>query len=155
VIRKKALFFVAALFVVGMMASAAPTFGDMAVVIAKKYFKGAVAADASLEECVAFLNDHGVSFSLFDLVDRDARVLKEDFARVVGQSKLLLLGEATFEGGSVVRPNEASSWVDYCLLNDVDLTQLWNSFSRRVDKSSVPEVEEFYNTLLGVSPTEL
>lgn len=130
--------------VFSVSAFAAPTFGDMAVLVAKGYFNNAVAPDASLEECVAFLNRYGVHFSMFDLLDPDVLVAKEDFARVIGQSHLLLLGEAETENGLIKRPNGIDSWVDYCLLNDVDLTEFWNGFLRKTEKKSVPEVQKFF-----------
>ncbi len=52
--------------------AAQPTFADLSVLLAKGYFKNHVPAAASLEECAAFLNDHGVCFSLFDLMDSAA-----------------------------------------------------------------------------------
>jgi hypothetical protein len=128
-----------------LSAVAAPTFGDMAVLVARNYFKNAVDDDASLEQCVAFLNRQGVHFSMFDLLDPDAVVVKEDFARVIGQSHLLFLGEAQLEDGAIKKPNETDSWVDYCLLNDVDLDQFWKGFLRRTEKKPVPEVEKFLN----------
>lgn len=130
-------------FSASLAGAAGPTFGDLAVLLAKGYFDGAVSADAPLEECVAFLNEHGVYFSMFDLIDPDARVKKEDFARAVGQSRLVLQGEATLKNGVVQRPNGINTWVDYCLLNDVDLQHLWGRFVRRIENAAVPEVEQF------------
>ena len=128
---------------------AAPTFGDLAVLLAKGYFKESVPADAPLEKCVSFLNEYGVYFSPFDLLDPDARVSKEDFARAVGQSTLLFLGEATLVDGRILKPNNVSTWIDYCVLNDINLSEMWASFARRVEKRSVPEVEEFFRNSGG------
>ena len=133
----------------------APTFGDLAVLLAKGYFKEAVAPDATLEECVAFLNRQGVQFSMFDLMDPGARDSKEDFARAVGQSRLLFLGEAEIKNGAVVRPNGIASWVDYCLLNDVNLSELWNGFVLKTENCSVPEVEAFLKGAPGGVSSEL
>ena len=128
----------------GACVQAAPGFGDLAVLLAKGYFKGPVSSDATLEECVAFLNKQGVCFSLFDLVDPNAEVHKEDFARVIGQSTLLFFGEAEIEQGCIGCPEEVTSWVDYCLLNDVDLLSLWSGFLLRMEKGTLPEVRNFY-----------
>ena len=123
---------------------AAATFSDLAVSLAKGYFKNYVNKDASLEECVAFLNDKGVCFSLFDLMDPDLVVKKEDFARVLGQSALLFLGEARVVNGCIEKPMMAKTWVDYCLLNGVDSAFLWKRFVQRTEKRSLPEVDAFF-----------
>jgi len=123
---------------------AQPTFADLSVLLAKGYFKNHVPADATLEQCAAFLNSQGVCFSLFDLMDSKAVVTKEDFARVVGQSTLLFLGEADVVNGSIKKPLRIETWVDYCLLNDVDLPLLWDGFLRRMEKGSLPEVHQFF-----------
>lgn len=128
----------------GVPVQAAPTFADLAVVVAKGYCKYNVQREADVGECVAFLNQHGVCFSLFDLMDPKAEVTKEDFARVIGQSTLLFLGEARVERGCIQRPDEAASWVDYCLLNDVDLSILWERFLQRTEKGMLPEVKKFF-----------
>ena len=130
--------------VLSVPVQAAPTFADLAVLLARGYFKEHVSSDASVAECVAFLNQHGVCFSMFDLMDPNARVTKEDFARAIGQSKLLFFGEAELERGCVKRPRDAASWVDYCLLNDVSLNSVWVRFLKRTEKESLPEVRQFF-----------
>lgn len=135
---------VIALALLAAPANGARTFGDLAVLMAKGYFKDYVAEDATLEECVGFLNKQGICFSLFDVMDRSVHVSKEDFARVVGQSKLLFLGEAELENGCIKRPLDVNSWVDYCLLNEIGLDDLWYGFNRRVSKGSLPEVIRFF-----------
>lgn len=109
-------------------ADAASAYSDLAVMLARGYFKNYVDPDASPAQCVAFLNSKGVCFSLFDVMDPKAEVTKEDFARVVGQSMLLFSGEADLENGCIKKPLEAKSWVDYCLLNDISVNQLWDKF---------------------------
>jgi hypothetical protein len=130
------------LVTVGAVRSAG--FGDLAVFAAKEYFGGYIAKDASLERCVTFLNSRGVSISLFDLMDQGKAVTKEDFARVAGQAKLLFLGDAEFKKGNVQKPLEVETWVDYCLLNDIDIQPLWNRFSMRTADGQLPEVKEFF-----------
>ena len=109
-------------------AEASPSYNRLAELLAKGYFKAYVPADASTAECVAFLNSRGVCFSLFDLMDPKAEVTREVFARAVGQSMLLFSGEAELEDGCIKLPLEAKTWVDYCLLNDIDFRQLWDKF---------------------------
>lgn len=123
---------------------AEPTFADLAVLLAKGQFKEHIPADASVEECAAFLNQHGVCFSIFDLADPERQVTREEFARVIGQSRLLFTGEANVVGGCIKRPDDATSWVDYCLLNDVGLQVFWVGFLRRTEQGSLPEVNRFY-----------
>lgn len=124
--------------------AAAPTYGDLAVLVAKGYFGAYVKQDASLEQCVAFLNGRGVKFSLFDLLDVNKTVTKEDFARAVGQSMLLFSGESERVNGYIKKPLEAETWVDYCLLNDIDLMPIWDGFVRRTAEGSLPEVRKFF-----------
>lgn len=121
-----------------------PTFADLSVLLAKGYFENHVPLEASLQECVAFLNSQGIWFSIFDLMDQNAVVTKEDFARVVGQSTLLFLGEARIIKGSITKPQEIETWVDYCLLNDVDLQLLWKGFLQRMKDGHLPEVQVFF-----------
>jgi hypothetical protein len=124
--------------------AAAPVYGDLAVLAAKGYFGAYVKQDASLEQCVVFLNSRGVRFSLFDLVDRSKTVTKEEFARVVGQSMLLFAGEAELVNGYIKKPSEAETWVDYCLLNDINLMPIWDGFVERTAEGSLPEVRKFF-----------
>jgi len=142
---KFSIYFVAALSLIfGVSVQANPTFADLAVLLAKGQFKEHVSVDASLEECVAFLNQQGVCFSLFDLMDPARRVTKEDFSRVIGQSRLLFLGEADVVDGCIKKPAVAITWVDYCLLNDVGFSELWVRFLRRMEKGSLLEVDQFF-----------
>jgi len=128
----------------GVAQASAPTFGDLAVLLAKGHFRGYVGQNASMEECVAFLNGKGVSFSLFDLIDPDKAVTKEDCARVVGQSILLFSGEADVVNGCIKKPLEAKTWVDYCLLNDINLELVWDKLVQRTAEGSLPEVKKFF-----------
>jgi len=138
--------YIASLFVLAAVAAhaAAPVMGDLAVLLAKGYFGFYVKQDAPLEQCVSFLNSKGICFSLFDLMDPDKAVTKEDLARAVGQSTLLFSGEAEFLNGCIKKPPEAETWVDYCLLNDIDLIPIWYGFVQRTEKGSLPEVLKFF-----------
>ena len=145
--RSFIFFFATLFFIFSVPVQGEPTFADLAILLAKGQFKTQVSAGASLEECVTFLNKQGICFSLFDLMDPSRRVKKEDFARVMGQSKLLQLGEAEVVGGCIKSPDEGATWVDYCLLNDVDLKNLWERFLHRTEKNSLPEVERFFGEI--------
>jgi len=57
--------------------AAEPTFGDLAVLLAKGYFGSYIKPEASLEQCVVFLNKRGIYFSLFDLIDPNKTVKKK------------------------------------------------------------------------------
>ena len=142
--RISVYFLMAIFFISGGFVQAEPTFADMAVLLAKGQFKEHVSADVSLEECASFLNKQGICFSFLDLIDSSKQVTKEDFARVLGQSRLLFLGEAELINGCIQRPNETESWVDYCLLNDIELSNFWTGFLRRTEKVNLPEVDRFF-----------
>ena len=130
--------------IAGSARAVTPTFGDLAVLLAKGHFRGYVGQNASMEECVAFLNSKGVAFSLFDLIDPDKAVTKEDCARVIGQSILLFSGEADVVTGCIKKPLEAKTWVDYCLLNDIDSEPVWDRLVQRTAEGSLPEVRKFF-----------
>jgi hypothetical protein len=93
---------------------------------------------------VAFLNQHGVAFSLFDLMDPEKTVTREDVARVVGQSVLLFSGEAEVVEGRVKKPLEAETWVDYCVLNDIDFSSILEILRKSVESGPLPEVKVFF-----------
>ena len=140
-------FIVSFVFAVGLLPSifaSQPTFADLSVFLAKGHFRNEVPANATLEQCAAFLNSQGVCFSLFDLMDSNAVVTKEDCARVVGQSALLFLGEAELLKGCIKKPKKVETWVDYCLLNDVDSRIFWRGFLHRMEKGHLPEVQRFF-----------
>lgn len=131
-------------FTAGIAGAVAPNFADLSVLLAKGYFGNYVRRDAPLEQCAVFLNRKGVSFSLFDLVDPDKGVTREDLARAVGQSMLLFSGEAEVVNGHIKKPLEAETWVDYCLLNDIDLVPVWDGFVRCTAEGNLPEVRKFF-----------
>lgn len=120
------------------------TFADLAVLMAKEYFGGHVGPDASLEQCSAFLNSRGVCFSLFDLMDDRRSVTEEDVARAVGQLILLFSGEAEVLNGCIKKPLEVKTWVDYCLLNDVNLAAILDRIAQKTADGTLPEVRAFF-----------
>ena len=123
---------------------AQPTFADLSVLLAKGYFKRNVPSKASVKECVLFLEEHGVCFDRNDLENSKTLVKKEDFAKAVGQSKLLFSGEFVLENGEIKKPDRISSWVDFCLMNDIKAESLWQWFLRRTKDRSLPEVDRFF-----------
>jgi hypothetical protein len=97
------------------------THADAAVVLAKYsgFFDRYVEADASLNDCVAFLNGVGIYFGLMEVVNK-SEFTEKDFARVMGQIKLVLRGEAEYDGGKVKLPNEFATWEEFCTINDIN-----------------------------------
>lgn len=97
-----------------------PKHADAAIIFAKYsgLFDRYVQDDATLDECVAFLNGAGVYFGLLEIVN-GAEFTLQDCARVMGQMNLLFSGEAEREGGKVRLPKGIDSWVEFCILNDV------------------------------------
>lgn len=138
------------LWAVGPSYAGGPTFGDLAVFLAKNYFGSYVRQEAPLEECVALLNSKGVCFSLFDLLDPGKTATEEDVARVMAQSALLFSGDADVEGGCIKNSSKSETWVDYCLLNDIDFFAFWGRLVRRTAEGSLPEVRRFFGDRFGV-----
>ena len=97
-----------------------PTHAD-AVMFFAKYsglFDRYVSADASLNDCVSFLNGSGVYFGLLEVVNGSAFRVK-DCARVMGQMNLVFSGEADYLHGKVKLPLGVASWEEFCILNNV------------------------------------
>ncbi len=103
-----------------VVAKAVPTHADAAVFFAKYagLFDRYVESDATLSECVSFLNKAGIYFGLLEVV-RGKEFTEEDCARVMGQAGLVFSGEAEFVAGKVALPKDVESWVDFCSLNGV------------------------------------
>lgn len=102
----------------------APTHADAAIIFAKHtgFFDRYVEPDASLTECVAFLNETGVYFGLMEVVNGKEFALK-DCARVMGQIELVLSGEAEYVSGKVKLPKGIASWEEFCIMNDVQFVE--------------------------------
>jgi len=107
------------------------THSDAAVVMAKYlgFFDRYVAPDATVGECVGFLNDTGIEFAVIDVVTEKAFLLK-DCARVTGQLSLVFSGEAKYLAGKVVLPAEFSTWVELCVMNDVHYLEIYRSMTK-------------------------
>ena len=97
------------------------THADAAVILAKYsgYFDRYVAEDASLDECVSFLNRTGVYFGLMEVINGSV-FTKKDCAKALGQVSLVLSGEAEYVSGKIKLPVEIGSWEEFCMLNRVD-----------------------------------
>jgi hypothetical protein len=100
------------------------THADAAVVLAKYsgYFDRYVDEDASLNDCVAFLNKTGIYFGLMEVVN-GAEFTQGDFARVMGQMALVFNGDAEYAAGKVKLPNGIASWKDYCTMEDINFSE--------------------------------
>ncbi len=98
-----------------------PTHADAAVVFAKYsgLFDRYVPREASLNDCVRFLNQHGIYFGLMEVVNGSEFTIG-DCARVMGQIELVLTGEAEYVYGKVILPKGIDSWEDFCILHGVD-----------------------------------
>lgn len=97
-----------------------PSHADAAVILAKYsgLFDRYIQEDATLNDCVAFMNKTGIYFGLLEVVNGTEFTLR-DCARVMGQINLLFSGEAHFEAGKIKLPADIDSWEDFCILYDV------------------------------------
>jgi hypothetical protein len=100
------------------------THADAAVILAKYsgFFDRYVSESASLNDCVAFLNETGIYFGLLEVVN-GTEFTQDDFARVSGQMALVFSGEAVYDGGKVKLPNGIATWSDYCIMTDVNFAK--------------------------------
>ncbi len=97
------------------------THADAAIILTKYsgFFDRYVKEDASLNECVAFLNRTGIYFGLLEVVN-GSEFSTSDSARTLGQIDLMLHGEAEFSSGKVKLPKGIESWESYCVMNRVE-----------------------------------
>lgn len=97
------------------------THADAAIILVKYsgFFDRYVNEDASLNECVAFLNRTGIYFGLLEVVNGSVFSVR-DSARTLGQIDLVLNGEAEFLSGKVKLPKGIDSWESYCVMNRVE-----------------------------------
>ena len=113
------------------------THADAAVVLAKYsgFFDRYVATDASLNDCVAFLNKNGIYFGLMEVLNRE-EFTRQDFARVAGQMALVFGGDAEYDGGKVKLPNGIASWDDFCIMNDINFVEGYKSMVEKFQMMS-------------------
>ncbi|MDF7800512.1 hypothetical protein P4C99_13625 [Pontiellaceae bacterium B1224] len=98
-----------------------PSHADAAIILTKYsgLFDRYVTQQASLGECVSFLNGRGIYFGLMEVVNGSEFTVK-DCARVMGQIELLFAGEAEFLTGKVILPKGIASWEEFCIMQGVD-----------------------------------
>lgn len=115
------------------MEVAVPTHADAAFIIAKYsgLFDRYVSPNASLNECVSFLNDHGVYFGLLEVVG-GKEFTRADCARVMGQIRLLFSGEAEYVMGKVKLPKDVDSWETFCIIDDVKFLDAYEAIQSAV-----------------------
>lgn len=104
------------------------THADAAFILARYsgLFDRYLSQDAGLNECVAFLNKHGIYFGLLEVVN-GAEFTQKDCARAMGQIELVFSGEAEFFHGKVKLPKDVESWEEFCILNDVKYLEGYQS----------------------------
>jgi len=113
--------------------SAAPTCADAAVIVAKYmgFFDRYLGSGATLSECVAFLNAHGVRFEVEDVVTGKT-FSSEDCARVLGQVALLLGGNARLSGRSIELEKGFDSWSEFCTMRGIDYKGVYRSMTETI-----------------------
>jgi hypothetical protein len=108
------------------------THADAAVLIgAGGLFRRELAYNASVSECVAVLNRHGIYFGLLEVLN-GSEFTKSDCARVMGQIDLILSGEAVVEYGRVKLPKFVASWEELCMINDVNYAGSYSNMLKLV-----------------------
>ncbi len=107
-----------------------PTHADAAVIFAKYsgLFDSYVPEDATVSDCVSFLNRTGIYFGLMEVVNGSDFTL-HDCARAMGQMNLVFSGEAVYAAGKVKLPEGIDSWEDFCILNDVKYVQSYKNLA--------------------------
>ncbi|HSR88171.1 MAG TPA: hypothetical protein VLL07_04405 [Pontiella sp.] len=115
-----------------------PTHADAAYIIFKYsgLFDRYGTQDANIDDCVAFLNDHGVYFGLLEVVSGSEFTLK-DCARVMGQISLVFSGDAEYLGGKVILPKDVASWEAFCIMNEVEYVQAYEAVRNAVRRAKV------------------
>ena len=101
-----------------------PTHADAAVILTKYtgLFDRYVSAEATLNDCVTFLNKTGIYFGLMEVVNGKEFTLN-DCARVMGQIELVFAGEAEYLAGKVKLPKSIDSWENFCTMSGVDYVE--------------------------------
>ncbi|VGO21362.1 hypothetical protein [Pontiella sulfatireligans] len=118
------------------------THADAAVVLARYsgLFDRYLGKDASLSECVSFLNKHGIYFGLLEVVN-GSEFTVEDCARAMGQIELVFSGEAEYAHGKVNLSKNVESWEEFCILNDVKYVEAYESM-RVLVRSAMVKLSE-------------
>ena len=113
-----------------------PTHADAAFIITKYsgLFDHYGPQDASLSECVAFLNDHGVYFGLLEVVN-GTEFTRKDCARVMGQISLIFSGDAEYLGGKVKLPKDVDSWDAFCIMEGIKFVEAYEAIRNAVRRA--------------------
>jgi hypothetical protein len=113
-----------------------PTHADAAFIITKYsgLFDHYGPQDATLNESVSFLNDHGVYFGLLEVVN-GTEFTRKDCARVMGQISLVFSGDAEYIGGKVKLPKDVDSWIAFCIMNEVKYVELYEAIQKAVRRT--------------------
>ena len=113
-----------------------PTHADAAFIIIKYsgLFDRYGPQDANLNECVAFLNDHGVYFGLLEVVS-GTEFTRKDCARVMGQIRLVFTGDAEYIGGKVKLPKDVDSWEAFCIMERVRSVEAYEDMLNAVRRT--------------------
>jgi len=115
-----------------------PSHADAAVIFAKHtgFFDRYIAPEASLTECVTFLNETGIYFGLMEVVNGKDFALN-DCARVMGQIELVLSGEADYVAGKVKLPKGIDSWEDFCIMNGVQYVEAYQAILQSLNQAGM------------------
>jgi hypothetical protein len=114
-----------------------PTHADAAFIITKYsgLFDRYGMQDASIKECVSFLNDHGVYFGLLEVVS-GTEFTRKDCARVMGQIRLVFSGDAEYMGGKVKLQKDVDSWESFCIMGDIKFVEAYEVIVDTVSKAN-------------------
>ena len=110
-----------------------PTHADAAFIITNYsgLFDHSGPQDATVSECVAFLNDHGVYFGLLEVVS-GAEFTRKDCARVMGQIRLVFSGDADYIGCKVKLPKGVDSWETFCIMEGIKFVETYDAILNAV-----------------------
>ena len=113
-----------------------PTHADAAFIFTKYsgLFDRYGMQDASLSDCVSFLNDHGVYFGLMEVVT-GKEFTRRDCARVMGQITLVFTGDAEYLAGKVKLPKGVDSWETFCIMEDVRFVEAYEAIYNAVNRT--------------------
>jgi hypothetical protein len=114
-----------------------PTHADAAFIITKYsgFFDRYGMQDATISDCVSFLNGHGVYFGLLEVVT-GKEFTRKDCARVMGQITLLFTGDAEYIAGKVKLPKGIDSWETFCIIEDVKYNDAFEAIVKAVNRAN-------------------
>ena len=89
--------------------------------------------DAKIDDCVSFLNEHGVYFGLLEVVS-GREFTRKDCARVMGQIRLVFTGDAEYLAGKVKLPKGVDSWEAFCIMEDIKFVEAYGAIFKAVNR---------------------